>query len=256
MHMYGCGIGPLLYGLDRKMSASVLNGSVDVMTLRDPDSLALLREIGVTGPELILSADPVLSVPPCGEEQTLEFMEANGLKADGSYVCLSLRPWVGFGEKAPCIAAALRRLCTEKGLTPVFLPMNYAKDEEVSRLVAELTGLEFVMLPEIRDPGLAIGVMSKMKLVAAMRLHSLLFAANGGTPSVGISYDPKVSGFVEYTGCGACIELGELTEDRLSELLLRLCGEDKQAELAENLKKVRAAEGRNLEAARRLMRRI
>lgn len=253
VHMYGCGIGPLKYGSDRRMSAKVLNRYVDVLTLRDPDSLELLKEIKVTKPELILAADPVLSVPACEERETLEFMAANGLSETEKYLCLGLRPWTGFEEKAPAIAKALRLAYAELGLKPVFLPMNYSKDYEASKLVAELSGLPYIILPEIKEAELAIGVMSKMKLVVAMRLHSLLFAANSGVPSVGISYDPKVSSFVEYTGCGGCIELPELTEQRLTDMIKLLCSTDKKAEFVESLNKVKAAERLNLETARRLM---
>jgi len=97
--MYGCGIGPLKYKADRRMSAKVLNRYVDSMTLRDPDSLELLREIEVTKPECILAADPVLSVPACSEAETLAFMAANGLTDGEKYICLGLRPWTGFEER-------------------------------------------------------------------------------------------------------------------------------------------------------------
>ncbi len=253
VQMYGCGIGPLKFGSDRRMSAKVLNRDVDVMTLRDPDSLKLLEEIGVNRPEIILAADPVISVPACEEKETLSFMAENGLSEDGKYLCLGLRPWTDFDEKAPEIAKALRCAYEEFGLTPVFLPMNYAKDVKASKLVAELSELPYIMLPELKSTELAIGLMSKMKLVVAMRLHCLLFAANSGVPSVGISYDPKVSGFVEYTGCGGCIELEQLTAEKLSDMIKQLCDSDKKAELEESLKKIRAAERLNLETAKRLM---
>ena len=253
VQMFGCGIGPLMFNTDRRMSASVLNRYVDALTLRDPDSLALLKEIGVTEPEIILAADPVLSVPACDEKLTEKFMAENGLKPDGHYLCLGLRDWAGFDEKVPAIADSLRYAYKELGLTPVFLSMNYAKDYPTSKQVAEAAQLPCVMLPEITEPGLAIGVMSKMKLVMAMRLHSLLFAANSGVPSVGISYDPKVSSFVEYTGCGKCLELEELTADALKSTMAQICAADNKTEFEKSLKKVREAEGLNLLTAKRLM---
>jgi len=131
--------------------------------------------------------------------------------------------------------------------------MNYAKDYEACKLVAELSGLKCVMLPEIARTELAIGVMSKMRLAVAMRLHCLLFAANSGVPSVGISYDPKVSSFVEYTGCGGCIEYDELKSEKLADMIRLLCNTDKKAEFEESLRKVRQAEHLNLETAQRLM---
>ena len=253
VHMYGCGIGPLKYKSDRRISAKVLNRNVDVMTLRDPDSLELLREIRVTEPELILAADPVLSIPPCEEEKIREFMAENGLSINEKYICLGLRPWPGFNDKAGDIAKALNFAYVEMGLKPVFLPMNYAKDVKVSKLVADMAGIPYVILPDIKEPELAIGVMSKMKLVVAMRLHSLLFAANSRVPSVGISYDPKVSSFMEYTGCGKTIELEDLTEENLAQLISLLCSADKESEFEKSLMKVKQAESLNMLTAKRLM---
>lgn len=253
VQMYGCGIGPLKNDADCRMSASVLNKFVDAMTLRDPDSLALLKEIGVTKPDIILAADPVMSIPACPEEETQKFMAENGLAENEKYLCLSLRPWPGLEEKIPAIADAIRYAYTEFGLKPVFMPMNYAKDCEVSKQVANAAQLPCVMLPEIRETELAIGVMSKMKLVVAMRLHSLLFAANTGVPSVGISYDPKVSGFLEYTGYGRSIDFEKLTGGELKMAVKLLCTLGNTADFEKYLQKVREAESLNLLTAKKLM---
>ena len=253
VQMYGCGIGPLKFASDRKMSASVLNKYVDSMTLRDPESLKLLAEIKVTEPEIILSADPVLSISACPENETADFMEKNGLVDGEKYICLGLRPWTGFDEKAPAIAEALRYAHNELGLKPVFMPMNYAKDYEPSLTVAQLSGVPYVILPEIRETELAIGVMSKMKLVAAMRLHSLLFAANSGVPSVGLSYDPKVSGFMEYTGCGKTLEFESITAPLLIDMIRQLMSTGNKALFEQSVSKAREAEHLNLQTAMRLM---
>ena len=45
VQMYGCGIGPVSRPSHRKMAARVLNASVDVITLREPDSQAELKSM-------------------------------------------------------------------------------------------------------------------------------------------------------------------------------------------------------------------
>ena len=62
--MYGCGIGPVNYPSDRKLSARVISRYVDVITLREDNSRDELDAMGVTGPEVLLAADPALSLPP------------------------------------------------------------------------------------------------------------------------------------------------------------------------------------------------
>ena len=57
------GIGPLLRPRTRKLVAAVAN-RLDAITVRDPDSAALLREIGVTRPPVEVTADPALLLAP------------------------------------------------------------------------------------------------------------------------------------------------------------------------------------------------
>lgn len=67
--MYGCGIGPVLREQHRKLAASVLNASVDVITLREPDSLKELQSMGVTKPEILLTAGPGPDPPAASEDE-------------------------------------------------------------------------------------------------------------------------------------------------------------------------------------------
>ena len=59
-----------------------------------------------------------------------------------------------------------------------------------------------------------------------MRLHSLIFAAAQGTPFAGVSYDPKVAGFVDYIGQGLCCPLEEADAERLCSMVDSLCLRD------------------------------
>lgn len=252
VYMYGCGIGPLEVDRDREYVTEILNSSVDVITLRDPDSLELLRELKVTKPEICLTADPVISSEPCPASETESFMLANGMEPDGKYILLGLRSWTGFGEKAPHIAAALRNAYEKQGLTPVFLPMNYDKDLEPSKFVADMAGIPYIMLPEIQSFELAIGLLSRMELVVAMRLHTLLYASCSGTPTVGISYDPKIASFAKYIG-SRCISLEDADTASLSRLIESACNIECGGEYAAALSMLRTAEHKNLSIAEKLL---
>lgn len=252
VQMYGCGIGPIDNERDRRWSASVMEKHVDVITLRDPDSIKMLKELNVTKPELILAADPVLNISSKPRAEAEAFLERCGIDPEGSYLCVSLRPWPGLADKLGDIAQALR-YCHEKyGLTPVLMPMNYEKDLAVSQMAAEAANVPFAVLPDIEDAELAIAVMKKMKFVTAMRLHSLLYAACGAAPSVGISYDPKVSGFADYIG-GCSIDLYSVTADSLKECIdSALGGSDTEARHIK-LECAKAKEKLNIAAAKRLL---
>lgn len=246
VQMYGCGIGPLRYGIDRRQSARIINKYVDTITLRDPDSIKTLADMGVTKPKMLLTADPVVSVDPAGDDRVCKLMRSFGMEPDGDYICLSLRHWKGFDEKAPIIAQALRTVNRRMGLTPVFLPMNASEDSAANRLVAELYGESSIRLNVISSPELAMGLMSRMRVTASMRLHTLLYAASCDTPIVGISYDPKVTSFIRYAGYGIALELEELDADALVSAIESVCNDHLQ-----NTEKLalRAAEKKNIEQA-------
>lgn len=252
VQMYGCGIGPINSEIDRRLSASVIDKCVDIITVRDPESAKLLNELCVTKPEIILAADPVLNISVRAEEEAERFLEQCGIDHGEDLICVSMRPWPGFFEKSAEISEALR-YCHEKyGLKTVLMPMNYKKDLAVSRHTAETAGVPFTVLPDIDDAELAIAVMKKMKLVLAMRLHCLLYAACAGIPAVGVSYDPKVSGFSEYLG-GYSIDLYSVTAESLKQCIdMVLSGSGRERRLR-SLADIKEKEKLNIAAAKRLL---
>ena len=64
-----------------------------------------------------------------------------------------------------------------------------------------------------------IGLLARMKTVIGIRLHSLMFSACHGVPVIGMSYDIKVDGFLKYIGSHTCIQLAEVTAQKLRPLI-------------------------------------
>ncbi|RYG68012.1 polysaccharide pyruvyl transferase CsaB, partial [bacterium] len=65
--VYAQGVGPLNSGKSRRLARKMFQ-SADIVTVRDPDSAALLREIGVTR-EVQVTADPVWKLPSQPQNQ-------------------------------------------------------------------------------------------------------------------------------------------------------------------------------------------
>lgn len=248
VQMYGCGMGPLTKPINAKQAAYIINRYVDTVTTRDPLSAKTLERIGATKPKTVLAADPVVAIAASPPSEVEKYMLQNGLLPDGKYVCINLRRWAGTHEKLPEVAAALRKINEQSGLTPVLLPMNESEDLPALSMLSELYGGDCVCLDVIEQPELAIGFMSKMSAVIAMRLHALLYASLGGAAIVGLSYDPKVESFIEYMGCGVSLNFESLGADALAAAT--------RAELASpqlsNRAALKAAESANIEQARLL----
>ena len=247
--MYGCGVGPLDGKSDILRTAETINRCVDAVTLRDRLSAELLRKIGVTKPEVTLAADPVLSLDACSQEEADDFLSKSGVSPEGDYALFCLRPWQGLDEHLDAVVQAINFAHDALGLTPVFMTLNRSIDLETAHRAAGAADAPCVILPAVTSAELCMGVMKKMRLVVSMRMHAVLFAAAVGVPTVGISYDPKVAGFMDYADCGKCVELKTLTGDELCRCMVSelKCSKAEQAQRMDNIKAVEALNGRTAE---------
>jgi polysaccharide pyruvyl transferase WcaK-like protein len=84
-----------------------------------------------------------------------------------------------------------------------------------------------------------------------MRLHSLVFAAMGAVPCVGISYDPKVDGLLETFGMTAATSVKQLDLKAVVREMKQTWDnrEARKDELALKRDALRAAAHRNIELA-------
>jgi polysaccharide pyruvyl transferase CsaB len=236
------GIGPLLLPRSRRLVAAVAN-RLDAITVRDPDSAALLREIGVRKTPIEVTADPALLLAPDGPPSP-----TNGSMSFG----VALRPWHGHDALAFHVADAARQALSDH--RAVLFPMQPSTDREVADQFARAwqpVGRTTLCSPE---SGLAplVQNLAACHLVIGMRLHALILAAAGGVPSVALSYDPKVAAFMAQSGQShAVYDLQSADVTALADLLARAWAErdTRAAALAERLPALRAAAGRNADVA-------
>ena len=254
VQMYGCGIGPVLREQHRKLAARVLNASVDVITLREPDSLKELQSMGVTKPEILLTADPALTLPAASEDEIDSVLLRAGIPPHGKYLCFALRNWKGFEDKAPLFAQAAKYAYETYGLTPVFAAVEKHLDPVAGRLAATGLDIPHYFLDDAGSAGTIIGALSRMQAVVSMRLHALIFAAGQGIPLAGVVYDPKVSAFLRYIGQENFLDLDALTADALKAMIDRMVSSPiSPEEQAAAVQKLRQIEQVNVDTARRLL---
>ena len=254
VQMYGCGIGPVFREQHRKLAASVLNASVDVITLREPDSLKELQSMGVTKPEILLTADPALTLPAASEDEIDSVLLRAGIPPHGKYLCFALRNWKGFEDKAPLFAQAAKYAYETYSLTPVFAAVEKHLDPVAGRLATTGLDIPHYFLDDAGSAGTIIGALSRMQAVVSMRLHALIFAAGQGIPLAGVVYDPKVSAFLRYIGQENFLDLDALTADTLKAMIDRMVSSPiSPEEQAAAVQKLRQIEQVNVDTARRLL---
>jgi hypothetical protein len=62
-----------------------------------------------------------------------------------------------------------------------------------------------LVVSEPLPPRVTAAFLGSATLVIGFRLHSLILAASRGTPVVGVGYDEKIRGFLEYAGVPDCV---------------------------------------------------
>lgn len=227
--MFGCGIGPVSRAGNRRRASRIIGRCVDSITLRDPASERELEQLGVRGVPVRVTADMAFLLAPAPADRVDAIYADHGVLPTDRLLVLAPRPWGNDAHDRSFAAAAVHG-AKLRGLRPVLLAMEPAKDRAFCRRIAELAAKEGVECPVIdasEDAGTTVGMIRRAEAVLGMRLHSLIFAAAQGRPFAGVSYDPKVAGFVEYIGQGRCCALEQAAPEALCAMVDELCrGED------------------------------
>lgn len=249
--LYGCGVGPIDRPRNRKRAAKTLNNCADIISVRDRYSLDFLRELNVTRPELHLNADPALLIDAPKEDRSQNYLRRCGLQPDRHYMMLAVRPWDGFAETTDAMAAACEYAHRQYGLIPLLYAMEPARDNAAVETVSKKLRCEHLCLSAGTDGEEILALIRRMSLVVSMRLHTLIFAAGQGVPMVGIVYDPKVSGFLDYLGQKLYLPLQEVKSETLTGLIDTALSETMYDE--ENIRRLRRLAVENELLAKRLL---
>lgn len=224
--LYANGIGPLENKKNRKITAKILN-KVDLISLRDEDSEKELRALGVNKPRIEVTADPAFCLE-CEKKKSNDKKKA----------CISVRDRQGIGKEfAETIAAAADYLTEKYGYEVVFLPMQPAKDLKLSEEIRSLMKNKSSCIKESLKPTEMLSVVSEADLCMGMRLHSLIYAASNALPIIGLVYDPKIVGFMEYIGQKLYADVQSVTFEDLKRMIDEC--EENRTVITEKLEKKR-----------------
>ncbi len=251
--LYANGIGPIRRPLNRWLVRQVISG-VQAITLRDAESEALLAGLGVRGPRVEVTADPVFSLRPAARARALAILAEEGAASGRPLAGISLRPW-HVAPPEDLVAALADELSGRLGLQVVFIPMQHSRDLDLAQRVrSRMRGPAVVLRGQYSAEEL-LAVTGELRVLVGMRLHSLIFAAARGVPVVGIAYDPKVEAFLAMVGqpsLGDIRTLDPAAAVRTVETLLA-AGDAGRRTLRERLEDLRRGARRNAVLAAELL---
>ena len=190
------GVGPLRADASREVAAAVFRDA-DRVSVRDTESAALLKAIGVTR-EIPVGADPAWAygIRHADADLVALIPSLRGRKVLG----INLRNWP-FDESwesqfASAFAAAFPADWTSVWVdfqrTPTPDGSGFVDDEIASRMVARLRGQGDHVAYNPGTMQAALTTLGSCDAVLAMRFHAVLTGHRARKPVVAIEYDDKV----------------------------------------------------------------
>ena len=195
--IYANGIGPINKRFNRYLTRKTLD-RVDQITLRDKGSLQFVKNLGVRNQNIKVTADPVFTLESADSTRVRQIFINEGIHSKKPLVGVSVRYWKDDENLAREMGKSLQRIIDENDLEVLLIPMHYPEDLEICqkiRLLVERDGCHILQAKYSAEE--IMGIIGKLQMMVAMRLHSLIYAATQKVPMMGLIYDPKVDGLLK-----------------------------------------------------------
>jgi len=246
--LYANGIGPLNLEVNKQKAAAVLN-KIDVITLRDTNSLETLMEIGVEAPVVHVTQDVVFGVKNTASEEGVKVLEALGLEYK-PFFCISVRNWrtlpADFAEQ---IAEFADRAAVEYGLAVLFLSLQPQNDTVLTRRIMNMMKQPAYFAGENLSVNAYLGICERARFMAAMRLHAAIYAIKCRKPVIGMIYDPKVKSVLSDFEQNRHMEVENVTAEKLMEHTHGIMRGEPETEIAVDANNTNTAARKNIEMA-------
>lgn len=211
--VYANGVGPINGKINRFLTKLILD-RVDLITLRDKDSLDYIRDLKVKNKNVYLSADPVYTLESSDQNIIMNIFEKEGLDFNKKYIGISLRDWKHSENLEENIILGVKHILENYSQDILFIPMHYPEDLAISNRIKEKFESDRVNVLEGKYQVEEImGIIENMDILIAMRLHSLIYAAVNHIPMLGISYDPKVDGILKTLNIENIVDVHNFTSE-------------------------------------------
>ncbi|MFP4085195.1 MAG: polysaccharide pyruvyl transferase family protein [Desulfobacteraceae bacterium] len=243
---YAVGVGPLEMGKTRFFARKILN-LFDLITVRDSKSLELLKHIGVSKPDILLTVDPAFGLEISPDEIVEKALKQLPLDRNTPIVGVapfgpafrwvrSLLPakyqvkfdmWSPGGKSkyqnhVRNMALICDHVVKQYDVALIFIAQDISWqgcDDEISRaIISHMSRSEKAVLINADDyrPETLKGIIGRMAFMIGGRMHSLILACSVGTPVLGICFEDKIRQLGGILGQKECFidakEIGNFAE--------------------------------------------
>lgn len=208
------GFGPINKLSNQNITVQTINDCVDVITTRDEASMHRMQALDIKQ-EIALTADPAMLLKGCTERELSKMFTRLDIP-EGAYMTIAVRDWKtsaqNFTEE---VAKALTAFAEAHQLNVLLIPMQCPHDIQISKAIQKQIGQRAYLLESNIGIKEAIGVIGGSSLNVAMRLHSMIYSVSQGVKTVGLRYDPKIDGFMDYVGLNYICNVEDLQCEKL-----------------------------------------
>ena len=223
--IFGQGFGPIRGRLNRFITRSVLN-RVGLITLRDEDSVHMIKKMGVHRPPIYQTADPTYLLETADSTIGKDILKQEGIPTERQLLGVAIRPLVHRGaiEKKTfaALAESIDHFCQKHGFQPLFIPFHGEVDNEAAAIVIGQMKTKAYSLSHHWKSNELLPLISQLDLMLGMRLHALIFAALQSVPLLGLSYDPKVEAFMRLVRQPSVMVNSNISADEINDKLGQL----------------------------------
>ena len=214
--LYGQGIGPINGSWARRLTRFVCR-QLDLITVRDRKSKEELANLGIDVEKVHLTADPVMAMNQVDKHIGRLILRRYNMEGAKMLVGISVRNWQGIEGFKSVLAKVADSLIKDYDARVVFMPLQYPDDIAVSEEVVALMQekQQVAVINERCSISDFLSLVGNMSLLISVRLHALIFGAVMHVPVIGVSYDPKIDGFLEGINSTSVGDLAEVSFEQL-----------------------------------------
>ena len=217
----GMGAGPFRTGFNRSLARSFCN-RITLITVRDPKSKALLRDLGVVKTPIFTTADPAVTLDAVEPDEAAAALSEEGIHVDRKrpLVGFSVRRWFNYRYGFLPVSATVRlglwpeggreryeaflesmrktadHLVEAYGARLMFVPMYLGKGQEDDITAGEIISRmkkpeEAYVVRTVHPSPVLKGIIGLSDMFIGVRMHSTILATGSLVPTIALHYATK-----------------------------------------------------------------
>lgn len=209
------GMGPINNKFNIWITRKILS-KVNYIVLRDNKSLEAMKKLKFDISKTIVATDLIFGLKVPTEKENVKLLKKfiKDYSSEKRYIGVSLRPWKSIKNEVN-FARILDNIAEKYNAEIVFIPFHRLQDYDFTvRVIQNMKKKNHLIYGDFL-PSEVAGLMSLMNINIGVRLHSLVFSTIVKVPSIGISYDPKIDGFLQDIGMKAVSQYENLDEKNI-----------------------------------------